>query len=144
MPRQTQGSSCVPFLLTVTQIGTRKGGDLHALAADLSGKKLGEAYANWNHDTDEQWTTLDVYSTDTDAPGCGIGTRLYEALAAEACTRQVNLRSDTQLSRYSKGFWQKQVRKGRAEYDDVAGRYVLNQCVLSLEGKKPTTKRKRR
>jgi GNAT superfamily N-acetyltransferase len=44
-----------------------------------------------------------------------IGTRLYERAAKLVCERHaVPLASDTYRSAYSDGFWQKQVRKGRA------------------------------
>ena len=45
-----------------------------------------------------------------------IGTKLYEAAAKHACTRlKVPLRSDDLRSAYSQGFWDKQMRKGRAD-----------------------------
>ena len=48
-------------------------------------------------------------------PGLGIGTKLYEAAARVACRRfRLPLASDTARSSFSEGFWQKQVRKGRA------------------------------
>lgn len=44
-----------------------------------------------------------------------IGTRLYETAAKMACERyDAPLVSDIYRSAYSDGFWQKQVRKGRA------------------------------
>lgn len=45
---------------------------------------------------------------------CGVGTRLYEAAAAWACTAGHPLRSDASRSAMSEGFWAKQVRRGRA------------------------------
>ena len=48
------------------------------------------------------------------SPSCGLGTRVYEAFAAEACELGYSLESDSSLSVYSRGFWDKQVRKGRA------------------------------
>lgn len=45
---------------------------------------------------------------------CGLGTRLYEAAAAWACTAGHPLRSDASRSAMSEGFWAKQVQKGRA------------------------------
>lgn len=46
--------------------------------------------------------------------GCGVATRMYEALAKEACRVGVPLVSDQAISEGSQGFWNKQVRKGRA------------------------------
>lgn len=65
--------------------------------------------------------------------GCGIGTRLYEALASYACDEGLILRSDVELSDYSRSFWEKQVAKGRAYPDGerlwkgkiVPERYVI-------------------
>jgi hypothetical protein len=45
---------------------------------------------------------------------CGVGTKLYEAAATWGCAKGLMLTSDRLRSAYSDGFWQKQVRKGRA------------------------------
>lgn len=45
---------------------------------------------------------------------CGIGTRLYEMAARDACAKGIRLQSDRRRSAYSEKFWQKQVNKGRA------------------------------
>lgn len=45
---------------------------------------------------------------------CGIGTMLWEALAAEACRKGIKMRSDTHRWEASEGFWKKQEQKGRA------------------------------
>lgn len=46
---------------------------------------------------------------------CGVGTQLYERAAQLACkTFKKPLRSDVERSAMADGFWQKQVRKGRA------------------------------
>jgi hypothetical protein len=45
---------------------------------------------------------------------CGLATRLYTVAAKEACSRGMPLQSDTTRSKYSQGFWEKQVAKGRA------------------------------
>jgi hypothetical protein len=55
-----------------------------------------------------------VRNTNVYQPSCGIGTRVYEAFAAEACELGYSLESDSALSTYSKGFWRKQVQKRRA------------------------------
>lgn len=46
---------------------------------------------------------------------CGVATKLYERAASIACKEGGSpLRSDTERTAYSQGFWDKQVRKGRA------------------------------
>jgi hypothetical protein len=85
---------------------------------------------------------LDVYSARVPDPGCGVGTRLYEALAREACDRGVRLRSDSSRSTYSEGFWKKQEGKGRAE--QVNYRFVLKPCETNLEGRKSLPRKRRR
>jgi len=47
-------------------------------------------------------------------PRCGYGTKLYEKFLEVACAKGLKLSSDTTRSEASEGFWQKQVRKGRA------------------------------
>lgn len=50
-----------------------------------------------------------------DARRCGLGTQLYAKAAATACkTFKSGLQSDEERSAAADGFWQKQVRKGRA------------------------------
>lgn len=51
---------------------------------------------------------------DTEYRRCGVGTRLYTAAAKMGCAMGLKLGSDNLRSTYSDGFWQKQVRKGRA------------------------------
>lgn len=46
---------------------------------------------------------------------CGLGTRLYEKAAKITCEGGHGLRSDIERTAASQGFWEKQVRKGRAE-----------------------------
>lgn len=46
---------------------------------------------------------------------CHIGTKLYEAAARYACSRNLPMRSDELLSRCSYGFWRKQQQKDRAK-----------------------------
>lgn len=57
----------------------------------------------------------------------GVATKLYEAAARGACKRfGLPLSSDVDLQTGSRGFWEKQVRKGRAHYDADLERYVLS------------------
>jgi GNAT superfamily N-acetyltransferase len=65
---------------------------------------------------------------------CGIGTKMYEAAAALACRNGEQLRSDKgpALSDHSRGFWEKQVARGRAHYDSRAERFVLASCASDL------------
>jgi hypothetical protein len=67
----------------------------------------------------------------------GLGTKGYEALAKWACANGFMLASDQTLTDASRGFWEKQVRKGRAVLlDDElppgrqyrVKRYVLVSC----------------
>lgn len=96
-----------------------------ALAVNEEGKSAGaiEAMADG--------TTLDITGAFTSSArggaghGRGVGTRLYEALAQYACDEGLKMRSDLSLSDYSTAFWQKQVEKGRAEWDNDEKRYVL-------------------
>lgn len=134
-PVSKAGASCVPFVLTITQLGKGRSGDVRATAQTQSGRHLGEAFARWNPSA----RSLDVFHASVPEPGCGVGTRLYEALAGEACTRMSRLRSDTDLSPYSKGFWKKQERRGRARWDSKVSRFVLDECVRSLEGRPPAS-----
>lgn len=46
---------------------------------------------------------------------CGVGTQLYTRAAAIARERGMPLYSDTARTEASQGFWEKQVRKGRAK-----------------------------
>jgi hypothetical protein len=86
---------------------------------------------------------------------CGIGTRLYERAARLVCDRFGQpLMSASERSAFSQGFWEKQIRKGRArcsgpatpptwnyaDDDSIEGRgecdrYVLKSCrTRSLRG----------
>ena len=90
--------------------------------------------------------SLDPYGQATDYSGCGIGTRLYEALAQYACRNRLEMVSDRTLFAPSKAFWQKQVRKGRAKWVPDDGRYVLiNACASArnLSGLKKARKRRK-
>jgi len=63
----------------------------------------------------------------------GIGTRLYEAAAAEARRHGCRLASDKTRSVYSEAFWRKQERKGRAECGGRRGGLVYDEPVLSVK-----------
>lgn len=66
----------------------------------------------------------------------GVATKLYEAAAAEACSRRGRLAStERNPGAHSIDFWEKQVRKGRADAFPIRGadagrytRYVLKDC----------------
>jgi hypothetical protein len=64
----------------------------------------------------------------------GLGTKGYEALARWACENGRDLASDSSLTDASRGFWEKQVRKGRAAWDADEQRYVLFACSGDLSG----------
>ena len=53
----------------------------------------------------------------------GIGTRMYERAAREACERGARLASDDRRSKYAEAFWQKQVAKKRATCIDEGGAF---------------------
>lgn len=83
-----------------------------------------------------------------DLQRCGVGTRMYETAAREACRMRARLASDEIRSKAAHAFWLKQVRKGRAECArrakqhgdlnrDGCAYYFITQCpVRSLSGAK--------
>ena len=75
---------------------------------------------------------------------CGIGPRLYEAIAQYACAKKMRMASDTTLLAPSKAFWEKQARKGLAV--KRGGRYYLRSACgavrAGLNGVKPKKRRK--
>lgn len=77
----------------------------------------------WRRVAQADAKALQVTEAEVDPSGCGIGTRLYEALSKVACARGVPFRSDSQLKPDAEGFWKKQVRKGRAVQH--GNRYVI-------------------
>lgn len=130
-----KGHGCVLFTVKTVQHGGRNA-DIQVYAMTGDGHTLGDLWASPNPGK----RTLDVFSAHVESPGCGVGTRLYEAAAREACARDYKLKSDWNLSRYSKGFWEKQQRKGRAKVeinkDTGNEHFVLRKCVLTLEGRR--------
>lgn len=83
------------------------------------------------------YTVRDIY-VDTTRRRQRIGTRLYEAVAKEACRRRSRLASTGRLTEAkSHDFWEKQVRKGRARKVNRRGQqpaYLLDCPVTSLDG----------
>lgn len=122
------GKGCEPFNVSVTRRGSVREPDIEAEATSFSGRHLGNVIGTVN----QKGKSLDIFHARVIDTGCGVGTRLYEAVAGEACARELVMRSDTELTPYSKGFWRKQFSKGRAHYDEDAGRYVLKMCTLAL------------
>lgn len=64
----------------------------------------------------------------------GVGTKLYEAAANEACARRGRLASTNRLSEaHSNAFWEKQEAKGRAVRVRQPGEhaFVLTDCPAS-------------
>jgi hypothetical protein len=133
--------SCVPFYVRVTQIDARhRGGDLWAEAfARRGGEKLSAVSATWRPDD----SALDVHDAISNQPGCGVGARLYEALAREACKHDSDLRSDVEqnMSGYSRSLWRKQVAKGRARWSEPRKRWIGDPCEVTFEGPRPRRKR---
>lgn len=81
----------------------------------------------------------------------GIGTKLYEAAAKEACRKfKRPLASDRSRSSMADGFWEKQVRKGRAvcaqsREDGSCVFYRLKDCgVKDLSGLRKKRSRRAR
>jgi hypothetical protein len=67
---------------------------------------------SWGNGLAPRVTHIEV---NEDARKCGIGTKLYEQAAKVSCkTFKQPLHSDIERSKAADGFWQKQVRKGRA------------------------------
>jgi hypothetical protein len=60
--------------------------------------------------------SLRISSLSEDLSGCGVGTRLYEAMAKAACELGRPMQSDKERFRSSDTFWRKQEAKGRAEW----------------------------
>lgn len=65
---------------------------------------------------------MKVAFAQTKKTGMGIGTKLYEAAARQACLLGRPLVSDSSRSKYSEGFWVKQAAKGRATCIKGSGR----------------------
>jgi hypothetical protein len=133
--------SCSPFYIRLVQIGNRKTGDVwaEAFSSQRSLRKLGEVTATWNQDE----SALDVYGAFVGESSCGVGARLYEALAREACKYDSDLRSDLveNMSGYSKSLWRKQVAKDRARWSERATRWRNDPCEVNFEGPRPRRKR---
>lgn len=65
--------------------------------------------------SDAYGPTVSFVSVDPEVQRQGVGTRLYEAAARDACEIYgAPLTSDAMRSAYSQKFWEKQVAKGRA------------------------------
>lgn len=120
-----------------------------------AGSRYGGAYAGRIdaeiHNGDLQVTFSEV---EPEFRRCGVGTRLYETLMRIAQKKKLRLVSDSQRSEGAETFWQKQVKKNRAEcIDDRGGhkytpgsgvepnvwpcrRFALKRRVRSLRGTK--------
>jgi hypothetical protein len=84
-------------------------------------------------------------SRKTDFRGCGVGPRLYEALAAHACKNDLTMTSDRRLSSDSRAFWKRQQEKGRAKYDEDAKRFVvLDACGIRSTGMRGLRKKRKK
>lgn len=91
----------------------REAGDLRAMCvkAVLRDAELGRACATREGDTPWAGVTF----AKAHRPRQGVGTKLYERLAREACTRLgVPLASDAYRTHDAQGFWAKQLAKRRA------------------------------
>ena len=117
--KSARGRDVCPSSITI-EVRERMLGNVTAEAFDASGRQLGHIVAEPG-----ERDSYNVVGAVVSEPGCGIGTRLYEALARYAVADGRVLASDTSLSTYSYGFWEKQVRKGRARWDDDEQRFRL-------------------
>lgn len=103
-------------------------------------------------------TMMVAYSyTHKDYRRCGFGTKLYERMRQIACDRGKRLASDTTRTKFSEGFWRKQVSRGRAKClfkprrwqrgeipeDSSCGQYALKRACPAA-GKSSLAGRKRR
>ena len=76
---------------------------------------------------------------------CGVGPRLYEAIAAYACKNNRKMASDRTLLANSWAIWERQQNKGRAKYDTLEGRYiVLDTCGIKRTGMRGLGKHSRK
>jgi len=81
----------------------------------------------------------------TDFRRCGVGPRLYEAVAEYACKNDLTMTSDRTLYPNSRAFWERQREKGRAEYDEKARRFVvIDACAVRQTGMNGIRKKRRR
>lgn len=139
MPRKTRCPRIrivVRFIVPssgATSIARRE--ELHAVAM-TNGRSVGRIIAMVYPDSEYRARPgyapfLGVYDArvEPELQRCGVGTKLYTAMAHEACNRGYPLASDDNLSVGSQGFWQKQVRNGRAMLRRTGygkGRYFLS------------------
>lgn len=102
-----------------------------SVTALCSKKYCGDLSVAFEHG---DWIVANIFVKD-DFRRKGVATKLYEAAAKEACKRGGTLASKERLSEGSKGFWEKQLIKGRAV---KLGRLItLKDCEqLTLAGKK--------
>jgi GNAT superfamily N-acetyltransferase len=89
--------------------------------------------------------SLHSVSRTTDFRRCGVGPRLYEAVAAYACKNKLTMTSDTTLYPNSRKFWERQQEKGRAWYNEDAERFVVfDACGIQRTGMRGLGKRGRK
>jgi GNAT superfamily N-acetyltransferase len=139
------GLRCPVFNVRVT----RNQRDVRAEAFLQDGARMGLVKAlvrddstvavNWSSML-EGGGSLDAHRTRDDYRRCGVGARLYEAVAQHACENNLVMTSDTSLRSNSAAFWERQVAKGRARYDESMERYVvLDACGIRSTGMRGLT-----
>lgn len=143
------GLRCPVFSVRVTQ--SPQG--IRAEAFKPDGLRMGMVMAHVSGDSTVAvgWSSmldggglLDERSSSFDYRRCGVGPRLYEAIAQYACENNLVMTSDTSLRSNSMAFWERQVAKGRARYDESMERYVvLDACATKRSGMNGIRKRKR-
>lgn len=104
------GSSRLPIRVSKSKLG------FDVCAIDADGAKVGCVHTARMDETSSDSPYGVGYSwLDEKLQKQGLATSLYERAASEACSRGGSLESDFLLTDNRRRFWEKQVRKGRAE-----------------------------
>ncbi len=85
---------------------------------------------------------VDIAEVDEAHQRKGVGTKLYEIAAAEACKHGALLASRSR-SKMSDGFWKKQIKKGRAKVVEGKTIALVSCSIDTLSGLKSRSRKKR-
>jgi len=101
------GEACPVYAITVEPFKDNSGADA---VARIGGKRVGAVTAMLDR------VSFQVQSAEVsrEHQRCGLGTKLYTALARWGCGQGMHMGSDSIRTEDSQGFWAKQERKGRA------------------------------
>lgn len=112
MRRMMYGEDAPP--LTVKRYGDLKAEYDNSELTITAGQNVGKLKASIR--VADEVLRVDIVRVQDASLRQGIGTKMYELAAKIACKQfEVPLASDMKRTKYSEGFWQKQVKKGRAE-----------------------------